>query len=1149
MPLFGKLGNFSIEFNPGYREKPQGFSNNNYITLIDNFTSQKFIVDTGSCFSLIPSLNFSFPDIVPWNHELLAANNSSLEVKGSVQVNLKFDCINNNQPILWQFLVANVPFPIIGMDFLKHFDVLIDCVQNIVFQRSNLIPPANNCMHSSAGKDELSLINSSNVSFQQIHKPTILSNNCCNDRGCSSNSVDNQAIITPDASGFEETATNCFIPHVPAEHQVMELDSTVSQPLACNSPSFSPDKDDNQVIIPESSFSVQPILNSNVSSINSSEFSNMEVNTPTIESFSEFQLEAQTQFQPETAPKDIFKDLLNSYPEITGDFNINSPIKHNVVHRIDTIGQPVRAKCRRLNPNQLIFLEGHLQELLRAGIIEHSESPWASAIHLVSKSDSTFRVCGDYRPLNAVTVPDSYPPPFLQDFTHRISGSTIFSKLDLKKAYFHIPIHQEDIQKTSIITPLGAFSYRRLNFGLKNAVSTWMKFINQVLSGMGFTFAYLDDILIFSNSVEAHLHHLKLVFDRLRDHGLLLNVDKCTMGVTNLDFLGHNISIQGISPQQCKINAIKEFPVPTTQKQLRNFLGLITFYHRFIPGCADILSSLNALVIPGKASNKLVVLNGVQLLAFNRAKDALVNATLLVHPNVDAEISVACDASLTSIAGVLQQKEDGIWKPLGFCSRKLTPREQKYSVFSRELLAIHFSIKKFRYYLEGRQFCVFTDHKPISSAIKSSSLNYLPREFRQLEFISQFTSDIRYIKGTENVPADALTRACLIKKYDFISYDEIANEQEDDEELERLKGQPNFDFITVKTDNGVPLWVDRCHDGVRPYVPAKFRYRIFEHFHKLSHPGIKATRDLICKRFLWPFMKRDIKDWITYCEECQKHKITRHTKTPLQPITEPDKRFEKIHLDIVHLPICDGYRYLLTVIDRFSRWTEAIPLEDSSAETVINKLINAWISRYGVPKIITNDNASIFLSRTWLNFLSDIGVKNTRSSLYHPISQGIIERFHRTLKQALNATGISFWVKNLPWVLLSLRSTIKTGIEFSPAEILYGTSLRLPCDFFEDSKLNTQANLPVFVQQLKERMRSAKFFLTKKYTNTPCHVSKCLSSCSHVYVRNDSHSLGIKPTYLGPFKVLERTSKYMKLEDYTGIVSLDRVKPAFISNI
>lgn len=329
------------------------------------------------------------------------------------------------------------------------------------------------------------------------------------------------------------------------------------------------------------------------------------------------------------------------------------------------------------------------------------------------------------------TIPDTYPIPFVQDFNNNIAGNSIFSKLDLTKAYFHIPIHPEDIDKTTITTPLGAFRYKRLNFGLRNAPASWSRFIGQVLSELNFIFFYLDDILIFSHNLQEHLQHLNIVFKRLSTYGLLLNIQKCVFGVEQLDFLGHQVSSKGVQPQQSKTECIRQYPAPSNQKQLRNFIGLISYYHKFIPNCAAILAPLNALVILGKASCRPVTLEGETLAAFNNAKNSLINKTILVHPRQSAEISIATDSSATTIAGVLQQLEDDVWKPLAFCSRKLTPTEQDYSIFSRELLAIYFAVKKFRYYVEYKPFHIYTDHKSICSAIKSSSINYLPREFRQ----------------------------------------------------------------------------------------------------------------------------------------------------------------------------------------------------------------------------------------------------------------------------------------------------------------------------------------------------------------------------------------------------------------------------------
>lgn len=1078
----------------------QGLSNSyNSLIFIKDIISQKsFLVDTGSTYSLIPCC-FSSNDIGDFsncNVNLEAANGTSITTFGNKRIKIAFNFLK--KPTVWNFVVANITIPILGLDFLRYFNLMVDCGTGQVISKVY----DNQYMHFDSKPENHYIPVAQPISTYKLSN-----------------------------SSLNKPSSNTLLSKLPL------ITSNISSP-------------NNSPIIPSSNTVTNTIMNIN----NNSFKNNSTPNTESLKQKDEHSIfksqKIPTQHITQSSNSNPYTKLLDCYSALTKDFDINAPIKHSVIHRIETVGKPVIAKCRRLNINQLDFLEKHLNELLAAGIIEPSDGPWSSPIHLVAKPVEDekgrieYRVCGDYRALNAVTIADTYPIPFIEDFPNKLHGAVIFSKLDLKKAYFHIPIHPEDKSKTTITTPLGAYRYCRLNFGLKNAPSSWSRFIQEVLKGLYNVFFYLDDILVFSNNEQEHVQHVESVFKRLNAYGLLLNVKKCVFGVRELDYLGYRVTTQGIQPQDSKITVIKNFPVPINQKQLRNFIGLISYYHKFIPNAAKLLLPFHGMVIPGKASLKSIYFDEDMMLAFNNIKNELIKATLLVHPSKDATISVATDSSSNTIAGVLQQLENGTWKPLAFCSRKLTKTEQKYSIFSRELLAVYFAVKKFRYFLEYREFHIYTDHKPICSAIKKSSENYLPREFRHLEYISAFTTDIRYVKGSENVPADALTRVTMVRPSE-INYEEIAEKQQNDPELSELKKQDNFKFVSKRTSLNKVLWVDVFGGKQRPYIPEEFRFKIFQHFHVFSHPGIRGTQKLICERFLWKNMRKDIKQWVTMCSNCQESKVVKHTKTPLQSIEEPDTRFNKIHIDIVTLPYNDGYRYLLTIIDRFTRWPEAIPIKNAIVDTIIENFVNIWVSRYGVPKTIVTDNGPQFLSGTWVNFLKDLNIRHIKTSVQHPQSQGIIERLHRTIKQALRATGIHDWVQSLPWILLSIRAVVKEEIKASPAEILYGMQLRLPGEFFEDKEVVNDAS--IFVKQLSNRMKGAKFFFTKKFNDKGVYVNSDLDSCAYVYVRNDSHNIGIKNTYLGPFRVLRRTSKYMILENYgkNGVVSLNRLKPAY----
>ena len=287
-----------------------------------------------------------------------------------------------------------------------------------------------------------------------------------------------------------------------------------------------------------------------------------------------------------------FYELLAKFPEVVNSSKQLPPVKHDVVHHIETSGRPVSAKYRRLDPARLAAAKKEFSALEAQGIIRRSNSQWSSPLHMVKKSDGSWRPCGDYRQLNLQTTPDRYPPPNIGDLTARLAGCSIFSKLDLRKGFFQIPVRPEDICKTAIVTPFGLYEFTRTAFGLRNAGQSFQRLMDRILAGLDFCFVYVDDILVASSSEAEHEHHLRLVLERLKEHGMVLNREKCLLGVAEIDYLGHRITASGISPMPQRVAAIKEHAKPTTARGLQTYLGMVNFYRRFLPAAAKVLRPL-----------------------------------------------------------------------------------------------------------------------------------------------------------------------------------------------------------------------------------------------------------------------------------------------------------------------------------------------------------------------------------------------------------------------------------------------------------------------------------------------------------------------------------------------------------------------------
>ena len=846
----------------------------------------------------------------------------------------------------------------------------------------------------------------------------------------------------------------------------------------------------------------------------------------------------------------VFHRLLDEFPELTR-LDCSPNVTSGVKHHIETFGAPAHSKCRRLSPEKLAAAKEEFRLLLDQGIIRPSKSPWASPIHMVSKASpdsAQWRICGDYRKLNEKTKPDKYTIPHLQEFHWGLHDKTIFSKIDLTRAYHQIPVAREDVEKTAVITPFGLFEYVKMSFGLKNAAQTMQRFMDNITRDLPFVTVYIDDILIASSSPEEHVHHLRQLFSVLSKHGLRIHPAKCLLGADQLDFLGHRVSKSGISALPQKVDEMAKFPLPDTVRKMRQFLGVVNYYRRFLPAAASKLQQLTDMTKGcSKHSNKKLVWTKEAQLTFQTIKDEMRTLIMLAHPSPNAATTLATDASATAVGAVLQQEIDGQIVPIAFFSKGLDAAQQKYSTYDRELIAIFLAIRHFSYFLEGRKFAVLTDHRPLTSALTTNSQTLSPRVTRQLAFISQFDCRINHVRGEENTVADALSRSIFSLRPAVHNYEQIANSQATCAELEEFLNPAQKTSLRLKPfqlQSSRILWCDVSTGKQRPFIPADHRLTIFNQLHSVSHPGIRATQRLLSRRVVWPGMNKDIRDWTRVCTACQRSKIIRHVQSPPGALPVPSCRFEMVHVDIVGpLPPSRGHRFLLTCIDRFSRWVEAIPMQDSTAETTLRSFLTSWVSRFGAPQNIITDRGVQFESTLWREAMTVLGTKRSRTTAYHPQSNGLIERVHRRLKEAVKTQPEPHkWVDALPMILLFLHATPTTDTNVSPAEYVYGEDLRLPGEYVSNEPRPSIEHALLSVLRHSEKLRAPD---TRKQPPKTTRMPEELQTVDEVLVRVDAVRTGFDNPYQGPYRILRRQDKFFILEKGGSLitVSIDRLKP------
>ena len=1014
------------------------------IYIKDTISGLRFLADTGAAVSILPYKSTK----VPSRLRLVAADGRHIPTWGKKCISVCF----NKTVFKYDFVLAAVSQPILGIDFLKKFLLTVDTV--------------NNCL--------MSLVHCKNFSVETRSEQ---------DHG--------------DSSEF----------HSQQLRGQVELGSRARS-------------------LPSSSLSQQPVGQDKPG----------HETCPTLQS--------STPALPKQLPTRV-RHLLQQFPSIISNGAVHRHPLHGVQHVIETTGRPVFAHPRRLDPEKQALAEQEFRELEQAGIVRRSNSPWSSPLHMVPKKDGSWRPCGDYRRLNVATTPDKYPLPNLQDAASKMHGCRVFSKLDLVKGYHQVPVAPADVPKTAITTPFGMFEYLYMPFGLRNAAQTFQRLMDFIFGFLAFVFVYLDDLIIYSRDEKEHEDHLQQVLQLLSNNGLVINPAKCVFFQKEVEFLGHTVDSTGMRPLSRHVQAINNFPPPTDIKALQRFLGLVNFYRRFLAGAACFLKPLTDALA---GSPKKLEWTSTMQQAFEKAKAAVAAAVKLVHPAPGATVSLAVDASATHVGGVLQQWSSSGWQPLSFFSHKLSKTERNYGAFDRELLAAYMGIRHFRFALEGRPFQLHTDHKPLVAALKRVDPPWTARQQRHLSFISEFTTDLRHVPGLQNTVADALSRPdpdvvpppppdrWTVQHVDAAhentapSAAEMAQQQLTCPEVQRMRQLTSLN-ITSQQVAGDQLYGDISTGIFRPLVPVSLRRRVFTSLHGISHPGRRATRRLISARFVWPSLAKEVTEWAKQCLACQRGKIARHVHVAPEPIPVPHRRFAHLHVDLVGpLPTADGCSHLLTVVDRSTRWPDAFPITDTTAATCARTLLAGWVARFGVPETITSDRGAQFTSSLWRSICSLLGINHQQTTAYHPQSNGLVERFHRRLKDSLRARlAAADWPSQLPWVLLGIRATPREDSNSSPAEAVYGSPIILPGQF-----LGTAEPPATFYEELRQAM--AHFQPVQPAHNTaenrkaPVQLPSDLAATRYVLVRRDGHIPPLTPLYDGPYLVLQRSLRTFRIQ-------------------
>ena len=832
------------------------------------------------------------------------------------------------------------------------------------------------------------------------------------------------------------------------------------------------------------------------------------------------------------------KEILGSWSHIFStsptDLGRTDLVEHEIKLTDET---PFKKPYRRIPPALYEEVRQHLKEMLDAGAIRPSKSPFSSNVVLVRKKDGGLRFCIDFRKLNSRTVKDAYTLPRIDDTIDTLIGAKYFSKLDLRSGYWQVEMSEKDKEKTAFtVGNLGFYECNRMAFGLTNAPATFQRLMERCMGELNLKecLIFLDDILIFSESFDEHLSRLEAVFSQLNKHGLKLKASKCEFFKNSVKYLGHVVSENGVHTDPDKIEALTSWPEPTNIKTLRSFLGFTGYYRRFIKDYAKIVKPLNDLlvghatyteIVQGKKRKKKKVApwqwGPAQQTAFNVLREKLSSPPELAYADFTKPFILHTDASTEGLGAVLYQEQDGVEKVIAYASRGLRNSERNYPAHKLEFLCLKWAVcDKFHDYLYGTSFNVCTDNNPLTYVLTSAKLDATGH--RWLAALGTYDFTLTYRSGKANGDADGLSRrpqqtsqlfpeavkaicqaytvtrnscpyfetlvvsnslnvessdSTLTDSFDSTNFKDVdwSKEQLADPTLARVIELANLGFCPERSDlrtetpsvlkyirewkklsmtDGI-LYRNTILNNVQTrqlVLPLHFRTIVLKHLHDdMGHQGRDRTLSLVRSRFYWPALEKDVEDKVKNCGRCIRRKSSIKPSAELVNIstTQP---MELICIDFLSLERSKGgHEHILVITDHFTRYAQAFPTRNQLAKTTAKVLFENFILHYGFPARIHSDQGRHFESTLIKELCSLAGIEKSRTTPYHPMGNGMTERFNQTL---LNMLGTLEDHKKQDWksfvapLVHAYNSTRHDSTGFSPFFLMFGRHPRLAIDAY-----------------------------------------------------------------------------------------------------
>jgi len=813
--------------------------------------------------------------------------------------------------------------------------------------------------------------------------------------------------------------------------------------------------------------------------------------------------------------REVFNEPTALPPKRTVDFSID----------LKPGAEPPNLPTYRMNPVELQELKKQLEELLKKKFIKQSKSPFGAPVLFVKKPNKPLRLCIDYRALNALTIKNSYNLPRIDDLFDQLRGAKYFSKIDLRSGYHQIRIKEADREKTGFNCRYGHYQFNVLPFGLTNAPATFMHLMNDTFKHQldRFVIVYLDDILIYSKSLDEHKVHVREVLQILQKNKLFAKPTKCEFFVEQVSFLGHTISGEGVKMMHDKVEAIVKWPVPENVDDLRCFMGTSGFYRKFIDNFSRITAPLSNLL---KLKAKWNWSDNHQV-CFDELKRLFTTEPVLILPDPNKSYTIFTDASNYAIGAVLMQDHGRGLQPIAYLSKKLQEAEINYDgVWEKEALSVITALRTWRHYLLNNchhTIVIKTDHRALEYLDSSKCLT--GRRARWLGTYNEFRPflKIEYIPGHSNTLADAFSRNPIHRpkqnKNNADHHDSTATTMKlmnistvvSSELLTRIRSSYQSDPHYKNILQASTTASYKINDGLiynnngKLCVPndkaIKSTILIEAHDGKMSgHLGTTKTIEIVGRYFYWNDFHKEIKQYVKSCESCQSNKtVTQSPSGLLQPLEIPNAPWDHVTMDFIGpLPMTSkGHNSIVIFVDKLTKYCYYEPTTTTADATKIADIFfNTIVRRHGIPRAIISDRDTRFTSNVWSNLFKLTGTTLKMSSAYHPQSDGQTERQNQTLETMLrNYINVyqNDWDAHLNAIEFAYNNSKHASTKFTPFYLNHGYHPNHPLNIVSPSIINNSTN-PAAADRIERLQRDIN--LAKQ------HIKQAQQQQSKYYNKN-----------------------------------------------